>query len=113
VWKHDAQDGNGDAHLKAGLLGPSETIPLIEGKLGLSRWQNIFFCEFGAPQEALRGGDGAGRSLRTAGWLPLGLLPAGLRGEQGAQILQAECSCSRWRIASSLAAVPSPPAVLL
>lgn len=26
--------------------GPSETIPLIEGKLGLSRWQNIFFCEF-------------------------------------------------------------------
>ena len=46
VWRHDAQDGNGDAHLKAGLVGPSETVPLIGGRLGLSRWQNIFFCEF-------------------------------------------------------------------
>ncbi len=51
VWKHDAQDGNGDAHLKAGLVGPSETIPLIDGKLGLSRWQNIFFCEFDGPRQ--------------------------------------------------------------
>ncbi|MEN8261480.1 MAG: secondary thiamine-phosphate synthase enzyme YjbQ [Pseudomonadota bacterium] len=50
VWLHDAQDGNGDAHLKAGLVGPSETIPLIEGRLGLSRWQNIFFCEFDGPR---------------------------------------------------------------
>jgi secondary thiamine-phosphate synthase enzyme len=51
VWKHDAQDGNGDAHLKAGLVGPSETIPLIDGRLGLSRWQNIFFCEFDGPRQ--------------------------------------------------------------
>ena len=36
VWLHDAQDGNGDAHLKAGLVGPTETIPLIDGKPGLS-----------------------------------------------------------------------------
>ena len=50
VWLHDAQDGNGDAHLKAGLVGPSETIPLIDGVLGLSRWQNIFFCEFDGPR---------------------------------------------------------------
>ncbi len=50
VWLHDAQDGNGDAHLKAGLVGPSETIPLIDGKLGLSTWQNIFFCEFDGPR---------------------------------------------------------------
>jgi secondary thiamine-phosphate synthase enzyme len=50
VWLHDAQDGNGDAHLKAGLVGPSETIPLINGQLGLSRWQNIFFCEFDGPR---------------------------------------------------------------
>jgi len=49
-WLHDAQDGNGDAHLKAGLVGPSETIPLIDGKLGLSRWQNIFLCEFDGPR---------------------------------------------------------------
>jgi secondary thiamine-phosphate synthase enzyme len=50
VWLHDEQDGNGDAHLKAGLVGPSETIPLIDGELGLSRWQNIFFCEFDGPR---------------------------------------------------------------
>ncbi|MCU7839257.1 MAG: secondary thiamine-phosphate synthase enzyme YjbQ [Candidatus Thiodiazotropha sp. (ex Troendleina suluensis)] len=50
VWLHDAQDGNGDSHLKAGLVGPSESIPLIDGKLGLSRWQNIFFCEFDGPR---------------------------------------------------------------
>ncbi len=51
VWRHDAQDGNGDAHLKAGLVGPSETIPLIGGKMGLSTWQNIFFCEFDGPRK--------------------------------------------------------------
>lgn len=51
VWEHDRQDGNGDSHLKAGLVGPSETIPLIEGKLGLSTWQNIFFCEFDGPRD--------------------------------------------------------------
>jgi secondary thiamine-phosphate synthase enzyme len=50
VWEHDAQDGNGDAHLKSGLVGPSETIPLIDGQLGLSTWQNIFFCEFDGPR---------------------------------------------------------------
>lgn len=50
MWEHDRQDGNGDAHLKAGLVGPSETIPLINGKLGLSTWQNIFFCEFDGPR---------------------------------------------------------------
>lgn len=50
VWLHDAQDGNGDAHLKAGLVGPSESIPLIGGQLGLSTWQNIFFCEFDGPR---------------------------------------------------------------
>ena len=50
VWLHDQQDGNGDSHLKAGLVGPSESIPIIDGKLGLSRWQNIFLCEFDGPR---------------------------------------------------------------
>jgi secondary thiamine-phosphate synthase enzyme len=54
VWLHDAQDGNGDAHLKAGLVGPSETIPLVDGTLGLSRWQNIFLCEFDGPRKGRR-----------------------------------------------------------
>jgi len=50
VWLHDKQDGNGDSHLKAGIIGPSETIPVINGELGLSTWQNIFFCEFDGPR---------------------------------------------------------------
>ncbi len=50
-WLHDAQDGNGDSHLKAGLIGPSETIPVIDGRLGLSTWQNIFLCEFDGPRD--------------------------------------------------------------
>ena len=51
VWLHDQQDGNGDAHLKSGLVGPSETVPIIDGELGLSTWQNIFFCEFDGPRK--------------------------------------------------------------
>ena len=54
VWLHDQQDGNGDAHLKAGLVGPSEIIPIIDGELGLSRWQNLFFCEFDGPRRDRR-----------------------------------------------------------
>jgi secondary thiamine-phosphate synthase enzyme len=50
VWLHDRQDNNGDAHLKAGLVGPAETIPVIDGQLGLSTWQGVFFCEFDGPR---------------------------------------------------------------
>ncbi len=50
VWEHDKQDGNGDSHLKSGLVGPSECIPIIEGQIGLSTWQNIFLCEFDGPR---------------------------------------------------------------
>ncbi len=50
VWLHDAQDGNGDAHLKAGIVGPQETIPVMNGKMALSTWQNIFLCEFDGPR---------------------------------------------------------------
>ena len=50
IWEHDHQDNNGDAHLKSGLVGASESIPVIDGKPGLSTWQNIFFCEFDGPR---------------------------------------------------------------
>jgi len=33
------------AHLKASLLGPSLTIPIQNGKLGLGTWQGIYLCE--------------------------------------------------------------------
>lgn len=51
VWEHDKQDNNGDSHLKAGIVGPGETVPVINGKMGLSTWQNIFLCEFDGPRE--------------------------------------------------------------
>ncbi|NBC82728.1 MAG: YjbQ family protein [Bacteroidetes bacterium] len=50
VWQHDSQDNNGDSHLKAGVIGPSEMIPIINGQMGLSTWQNIFLCEFDGPR---------------------------------------------------------------
>ncbi len=50
VWEHDRQDGNGDSHLKSGLVGPSATVPLAESKLMLSTWQNVFLCEFDGPR---------------------------------------------------------------
>jgi len=50
-WLHDRVDGNGDAHIKAGIVGPSETIPIDDRRLLLSTWQNIFFCEFDGPRD--------------------------------------------------------------
>jgi secondary thiamine-phosphate synthase enzyme len=49
-WLHDRVDGNGDAHIKAGIIGPSETIPLLRGGMMLGTWQNIFLCEFDGPR---------------------------------------------------------------
>ena len=51
IWEHDQQDNNGDSHLKAGIVGPQETIPIVDGKMGLSTWQNIFLCEFDGPRK--------------------------------------------------------------
>ena len=53
-WRHDRIDDNGAAHIKAGLVGPSETIPIREGRLALSTWQNIFFCDFDGPRRERR-----------------------------------------------------------
>ena len=49
-WRHDRVDGNADAHIKSGIVGPSETIPLIKGDLVLGTWQNVFFCDFDGPR---------------------------------------------------------------
>jgi secondary thiamine-phosphate synthase enzyme len=50
-WKHDAIDNNGAAHIKAGIIGPSEQIPVIDGKLGLGQWQGIMLCDFDGPRK--------------------------------------------------------------
>jgi len=41
-----AERSNGHAHVKAFLLGSSETVPVVEGKMQLGHRQNIFFVEF-------------------------------------------------------------------
>jgi secondary thiamine-phosphate synthase enzyme len=46
-WQHNINngDGNGHSHVRAGLLGPSLTIPFVDGKMTLGRWQEIIFCD--------------------------------------------------------------------
>lgn len=53
-WRHDRVDDNGAAHLKAAIVGASETIPVRDGDLALSTWQNVFFCDFDGPRATRR-----------------------------------------------------------
>lgn len=39
------QDGNGHSHVRAAIIGPSLTIPIIDGHLPLGTWQQIVFLE--------------------------------------------------------------------
>lgn len=50
-WRHDQVDSNGAAHLKASILGPSETIPVQKGKLAFGTWQSILFVELDGPRD--------------------------------------------------------------
>ena len=51
VWEHDKVDDNGAAHLKAAVLGPSEAIPVRDGRLLLGTWQGIALVECDGPRE--------------------------------------------------------------
>jgi secondary thiamine-phosphate synthase enzyme len=39
-------DTNAHAHLRAALIGPSETIPLVDGRLALGTWQQVVLLDF-------------------------------------------------------------------
>jgi secondary thiamine-phosphate synthase enzyme len=39
-------DTNAHAHLRAAVIGPSETIPLVDGRLALGTWQQIVMLDF-------------------------------------------------------------------
>jgi secondary thiamine-phosphate synthase enzyme len=47
-YAHNAKwhDGNGHSHIRAALLGPSLTIPFVEGRLTLGTWQQIIYVDF-------------------------------------------------------------------
>jgi len=47
-YKH--LEGNAAAHIKASIVGSSETILVERGRLVLGTWQGIFFCEFDGPR---------------------------------------------------------------
>jgi secondary thiamine-phosphate synthase enzyme len=46
-YKHNERwhDGNGHSHVRASLLGQSESFPLIDGNLLLGAWQQIIFID--------------------------------------------------------------------
>lgn len=48
TYHHDATwgDGNGYAHVRASLTGPSLTVPVENGKMTLGTWQQIIFLDF-------------------------------------------------------------------
>ena len=39
-------DTNAHAHLRAAVIGPSETIPLVDGRLALGTWQQLVLIDF-------------------------------------------------------------------
>ena len=43
-------EGNSDSHIKATLVGSSQSVWVENGRLRLGRWQAIFFCEFDGPR---------------------------------------------------------------
>jgi secondary thiamine-phosphate synthase enzyme len=47
-YEHDKRwgDGNGFSHVRAALMKPSLTFPLVKGKLTLGTWQQIVFIDF-------------------------------------------------------------------
>jgi secondary thiamine-phosphate synthase enzyme len=46
-YEHDNSwhDGNGHSHVRASLIGPSLTVPIVEGELTLGTWQQLVLLE--------------------------------------------------------------------
>jgi secondary thiamine-phosphate synthase enzyme len=50
-WRHDRIDDNAAAHIKATILGPSETVPIRGGRLRLGTWQSLMLVELDGPRD--------------------------------------------------------------
>lgn len=50
-YTHNQIDNNAHAHLRAVLLGMSETVPIEDGHMTLGTWQSIFFVELDGPRK--------------------------------------------------------------
>ena len=47
-YQHNARwgDGNGHSHVRAALIGPSITVPFVDGRMALGTWQQLIFLDF-------------------------------------------------------------------
>jgi secondary thiamine-phosphate synthase enzyme len=61
VHMHDDESPNGHAHCLQLMLGASETIPVVDGKLELGTWQRVFVIELDGPRP--RSGLPSGREV--------------------------------------------------
>ncbi len=43
-------EGNAPAHIKASMVGSSQTLIIESGKLLLGTWQSVYLCEFDGPR---------------------------------------------------------------
>ena len=51
IWRHDRIDNNGAAHIQAAILGPSESVPVVDGEIVLGTWQAIMLVELDGPRD--------------------------------------------------------------
>jgi secondary thiamine-phosphate synthase enzyme len=49
-YGHDQIDNNADSHIRAFLIGSSQTIPFFGNTLSLGTWQSVFFVELDGPR---------------------------------------------------------------
>ena len=49
--RYHHQEGNAHAHIKASIVGNSLTLPVMDGRLALGRWQGVFLAEFDGPRD--------------------------------------------------------------
>ncbi len=53
-WLHDRVDNNAQSHILASMLGPSETVPVVDGELLLGTWQALMLVELDGPRQLRR-----------------------------------------------------------
>jgi secondary thiamine-phosphate synthase enzyme len=48
AYEHNVRnhDTNAHAHLRAAVIGPSETVPLVDGRMTLGTWQQLVLIDF-------------------------------------------------------------------
>ena len=50
-YSHDRIDNNAHSHILASVIGCSQTIPMVQGRLVLGTWQSILFVELDGPRD--------------------------------------------------------------